>query len=135
MNRLTNDQSFKTLWPTFQQDLIENPEENLNCAGVAMYQLIGMLPDPDTPTTSQQEVSQEIKQRNLQMIRARIENPQQQVSLRSLNVSSYGRLISARGTVMRANAAKILCTWMAFKCNSCGSQQAIKQVRICFFNF
>lgn len=121
MSKLSEDRTFLEIWPTFVQDLNEAPEKTLSCAGLAMHQKLTGL-----PLLSQ---SQPTHRGNLylQAVRARPVGCGPVSSLRSLKVSSYGRLISVRGTIIRASAAQILCSWLAFRCASCSSEQAIKQ--------
>lgn len=107
---------FMMQWPTFNEDLADNPEETLNCVGLAMHQYIFKIADK---TTTEQNI--------LRKIHGRIEGYGPLMNVRSLKVSSYARLISVRGTIIRANAAQLLCSWMTFRCGKCGADQAIQQ--------
>lgn len=38
-----------------------------------------------------------------------------------------GKLVSIRGTIIRVANMKLICTWMAFSCNNCGTLQSVQQ--------
>lgn len=136
---LLDDVGLQRDWPKFQLDLNERPDETLNCAGLALHQKIHNLPDADddddasiddcpaTQTTANARTSRVA----LQRVVVRLEGCGPCVNLFSLKVSSYGRLVTVRGTIIRASAAQLLCTWMAFRCATCSSEQAIRQTDGC----
>lgn len=125
LQNLQNDDIFMKIWPSFNYDLVEQPEETLGCLGLAMHQTIIQLPEP-APFTQQLSPSS-YTNLNLQAIRARIEGCGPLLNIRSLKVSSYGRLVTVRGTIIRASAAELLCSWRAFRCGVCNTEQAIRQ--------
>lgn len=121
---LLENERFISKWPSFNQDLYENPEETLNCAGIAMHQQILKVANK---LSQQRGFSGGSNHAHLRTVHARIEGCGPLVNVRSLKVSSYGRLVTVRGTIIRANAAELLCSWMAFQCEKCGTEQAIRQ--------
>lgn len=132
---LLDDAKLQRDWPHFQQDLNERPEETLNCAGLALHQKIIILPEEtDAGCLSQSTANARNSRVALQKVRLRLDGCGPCVNLRSLKVSSYGRLVTVRGTIIRASAVQLLCTWMAFRCSSCKSDQAIRQVDGCLTN-
>lgn len=129
---LLDDPMLKRDWPQIQQDLNERPEETLNCAGLALHQKILNMPDDsDDDCLTQSSANERNSRVALQKVRLRLDGCGPCVNLRSLKVSSYGRLVTVRGTIIRASAVQLLCTWMAFRCSSCKSEQAIRQIDGC----
>uniref|UniRef100_A0AAR5Q6U8 DNA helicase MCM8 n=1 Tax=Dendroctonus ponderosae TaxID=77166 RepID=A0AAR5Q6U8_DENPD len=115
-----DDNLLMIAWSSFRDDLIANTEFTLNCMGLAMYQYISRLYKASTQNT---EIG-----KTLPVIRARILNHEPLLPMKDINVSSFGKLVSLRGTVVKAGPVKIVCTHMAFQCPGCGSVQVEKQI-------
>lgn len=126
LQSLQNDDTFMRRWPSFSQDLVEQPEEALGCLGLAMHQTLIKLAEP-TPLFTQELSPSSNTNLELQAVRARIEGCGPLLNIRSLIASSYGRLVTVRGTIIRSSAAELLCSWMAFRCAVCNTDQAIRQ--------
>ncbi|KFB53485.1 AGAP002580-PA-like protein [Anopheles sinensis] len=114
-----SDRRLREQWSTMRQDLTDSPEYALACIGLAMHQL---LVKHGTTRSSQQDAKL-----CLQTIRPRIVGFGPEVSIGSIKVSSFGKLVSVRGTIIRAGASQIMNTWCAFRCSSCASEQAVQQ--------
>lgn len=123
------DADFRRDWPSFRQDLIDNPEQTLAIAGLAMHQIVTKsLAGMDTSSqSSESSQSPSTHKLMLQVIRPRVIGHGPEVHLRQMKVNSFGKLISVRGTVIRAASSQILNSWMAFRCSLCHGQQAIRQ--------
>uniref|UniRef100_A0A182XAS6 DNA helicase MCM8 n=1 Tax=Anopheles quadriannulatus TaxID=34691 RepID=A0A182XAS6_ANOQN len=114
-----NDQQLRTQWSTLRQDLTDSPEHTLACIGLAMHHTL-MSQQSTGSTQSDAKLC-------LQTIRPRIVGYGPEVSISSIKVSSMGKLVSVRGTIIRAGATQIMNTWCAFRCSQCGSEQAVQQ--------
>ncbi|KAG8226903.1 hypothetical protein J437_LFUL007817 [Ladona fulva] len=127
LKRLLAEEELIVQWPTFKDDLSENPEHTLNCLGLAMHQVIAQSLDgeilADLPDTEKETFAPV----DLPTIRARIINFEPVIQLKHLKTNLYGKLISVRGTIIRAGNIKLLCDWLAFSCNSCQNVQCVKQ--------
>lgn len=127
---LVSDKRIQTNWPTFEQDLIENPTETINCIGLAMHQCIhewrATQISTQSSTTSMPMFSN--TQHHLKVIVARVSGCGPVVNLRSLKVANFGRLVCVRGTVIRVSQSEIQCGWMAFRCRSCKAEQTLKLI-------
>lgn len=122
--RIHGDDTFMQRWPKFTEDLHNRTEDVLTCAGLAAHQKI----TEDLPPLSQTEDSmiEGGSHKSLVTIRARLHGHTPVSDLRTLKQSSYGKLVSVRGTVIRVNAPQIVCSWMTFQCSKCKSTQALK---------
>ncbi|CAD7093672.1 unnamed protein product [Hermetia illucens] len=128
LSHLTSDDAFCKKWPNFQQDLGENPDETLACIGLAMHRNVSEAPVQPGPSQSVSNSQFQFSSNScLRTVRARIHGFGPAVNLRALKVNNYDRLVSVRGTVIRAGATQILCTWMAFACPNCNAEQSIRQ--------
>nr|CAD7574505.1 unnamed protein product [Timema californicum] len=125
LKTLTNDEVFKVMWPNLMEDLTDNPETTLNCMSLAMHQMVGTALENEVKLQLQD--GDDIPPIKLPIIRARPTNFEPVTELKNLKASYYGKLVSVRGTIIRVGNVKILCTWMAFLCNSCRAMQCIKQ--------
>ncbi|XP_053680004.1 DNA helicase MCM8 [Anopheles nili] len=114
------DSQLRTQWCSFRQDLTDNPEHSLACIGLAMHHLL-MCQQPAGGSTPPDAKF------CLQVIRPRIVGFGPEVSIASIKVSSFGKLVSIRGTIIRAGASQIMNTWCAFRCAQCGNEQAVYQ--------
>ncbi len=110
-------------WPSFQQDLVDSPEETLKCLGLAMYQQLIIL--PSIPSTQSDLASN--SDINLRQVHARIQANLKPVALNSVKVDRNGKLISCRGNVVRVSSLEYRATWIAYRCTQCSAVQAIKQ--------
>lgn len=134
------DAALLKAWPTFNADLSENPDETLHCLAYVLHKRIVRLPPP-APTTTQprqqpfasQHASASICKITpllnicLRRVHVRLEGSGPRISLRSLKVCHYGRLITLRGTVIRVGSARLLCAWLTFRCGSCRAEQIVQQ--------
>nr|CAD7462132.1 unnamed protein product [Timema tahoe] len=125
LKTLTNDEVFKVMWPNLLEDLTDNPETTLNCMSLAMHQMVGTALENEVKLQLQD--GDDIPPIKLPIIRARPTNFEPVTELKNLKASYYGKLVSVRGTIIRVGNVKILCTWMAFLCNSCRAMQCIRQ--------
>ncbi|XP_050068725.1 DNA helicase MCM8-like [Anopheles maculipalpis] len=114
-----NDKQLRAQWSTLRQDLTDNPENTLACIGLAMHQTL----------MKEQFCSSSQRDANLclQTIRPRIVGFGPEISIGSIKVSSFGKLVSVRGTIIRAGASQIMNTWCAFRCALCRNEQAVQQ--------
>lgn len=120
-----DDDTLMENWSTFQEDLIQSPEETLNCLGLAMHQRLINLPINPNPTQS--DISSK-KSFNLQRVQARIQTNIKPVSLNSVKFNQNGKLIVVRGNVVRVGSPEYRATWIAYRCAGCNAEQAIKQI-------
>lgn len=132
LHRLKNDEEFNRNFPTFTSDLNSSVMETLMCAGLAAHQRIQMdLPASMPSSASQLMISKENQTKlSLLLIRARIQGHTPIVNLSALKQDIYNCLISVRGTVVRVNPPMLKCSWIAFRCSKCQSEQAIRQTNM-----
>ncbi|XP_058055672.1 DNA helicase MCM8-like [Anopheles bellator] len=114
-----NDEALLKKWPTMRQDLVDNPEHTLACIGLAMHDLL--------TRSSADDSSQRSAKLSLHTIRPRIIGFGPDVRIGSIKVNTSGKLVSVRGTIIRAGAAQIKNAWCAFRCGACGNKQAVQQ--------
>ncbi|XP_026476477.1 DNA helicase MCM8-like, partial [Ctenocephalides felis] len=114
MRALLGDPVFMEEWPMFQEDLRDKPEYTLNCLRLAMHQVL-LMQNESTDSS------------NLDMVMARVMGHGPVIPLKNIRVHSYSKLVTIKGTVIRAGNPKLLCTWMTFGCRSCFAQQMVKQ--------
>lgn len=126
---LANDNEFNKKWINFNHDLCTNPKHTINCASIAMHQII-----LNNPALSQSRLaksspkhSNEIDYQYLQIIRARIRNHMPIVNVKSLKVNGFGQFVSVRGTIIRSSSSQILCYWLVFRCPNCNGEQVVRQ--------
>lgn len=122
--RIQADDTFMEHWPKFAEDLNSRTEDILSCAGLAAHEKI----KDELPSMSQVEAITPRSESHMPLItiRARIYGHKPVSDLRTLKQSSYGKLVSVRGTVIRVNAPQIVCSWMTFQCSKCKRMQALK---------
>ncbi|XP_058823295.1 DNA helicase MCM8 [Topomyia yanbarensis] len=121
-----DDADIRREWPTFRQDMADNPEHTLAVCGLAIHQNLTKLITQDNGT-QHSEISAASNKLMLQPIRPRVIGHGPEVHLRHMKVNSFGKLIAIRGTVIRAGSSQIVNTWMAFRCSLCQGQQIIRQ--------
>lgn len=119
IQNLQNDEKFVKNYTNFHQELCEKPEYFLGCIGLAMHQTI--------LNSSQLPASQVFENKSFIKIRPRILGFSPLMKLSSLKTNKMGRLISAKGTVMRVSSAQLFPTWITWQCRICGAEQAVKQ--------
>ncbi|XP_059621316.1 DNA helicase MCM8 [Phlebotomus argentipes] len=107
------DSVFKAEWATFGEDLLNDPENTLACLAIAVHHKILKL---DGQNSAFQRT-----------IRPKIVGFGPIIHMKTLKVSTCGKMISIKGTVTRLGSAEIICTWMAFECPECGSAQVVRQ--------
>ncbi|XP_066995008.2 DNA helicase MCM8 isoform X2 [Anabrus simplex] len=124
---LITDEEFSSSWPTFQVDLSENAEHSLCCLGLAMHQVVVSEIKSKLKARVVEDNQQDLPAVTVPIIRARIMNYEPIIQLKNIKTNYYGKLVSVRGTIMRVGNIKLLCTWMAFECNTCHGMQCVKQ--------
>lgn len=113
-------------WPTFRQDLVDNPEQTLSMAGLAMHQVVTKTV-VDELLSQSSDSTQSHDKLMLHAIRPRVVGHGPEVHLRHMKINSFGKLFAVRGTIIRAGNSQVINTWMAFRCSLCHAQQAIRQ--------
>lgn len=98
------------------------------CAGLAAHQMI-QKELPSVPS-SQLVGKENLTKLSLLPIRARIQGHTPIVNLSTLKQDIYNCLISVRGTVVRVNPPALKCSWIAFRCSKCKTEQAIRQTDV-----
>lgn len=122
--RLNADQDFMQRWPQFRENLFNQTDDVLQCAGLAAHQKI----QDELPPLTQTQSSSNAAASPLVTIRARLAGYEPITQIRVLKQGMYGKLVSVRGTVIRVNAPRIVCSWMVFRCVKCHGNQAIKSL-------
>lgn len=123
LKRLKNDEFFQKQYPNFLDDLDTSTMETLSCAGLAAHQLIvtETRPIPGSQNTDN------ATKLSLLPIRARIQGYTPIVNLTTLKQDIYNCIISVRGTVVRVNPPELSSSWIAFRCPTCRTEQAVRQ--------
>lgn len=123
--RLKSDETFCRTYPDFASSLDSSTNETLMCAGLAAHQLI-QKELPSTPATQSADKDNGAKL-SLLTIRPRIYGHTPIRTLSAVKQDIYNFLLSVRGTVVRVNPPELLCSWVAFRCSKCKSEQAVRQ--------
>ncbi|KAJ8934470.1 hypothetical protein NQ314_013345 [Rhamnusium bicolor] len=118
------EEDILSAWDDFKSDLINNSEYCLNCMGLAMHQYIINYYDKK----SQEQEENLIEEKEIPIIRPRIINYEPILQLKHLKVNYYGKLVSIKGTVIKAGHVKVICHYMAFSCSLCTGTQLVKQI-------
>ncbi|XP_045538871.1 DNA helicase MCM8 [Papilio machaon] len=105
MQMMIEDMDFNTNWPSFQNDLFEMPENTLHLLEYCLHE----------------NLKCESK------IKVRILNHQPVIPIANLKVNYFGKLVTIKGTVIRVGSVSLICTSMAFECNSCHNIQVVIQ--------
>ncbi|KAJ8937576.1 hypothetical protein NQ318_023107 [Aromia moschata] len=92
--------------------------------GLAMHQFI--LNHNKRKAEEQEESI--IEEKDVPIIRPRLINHEPILQLKTLKVNYYGKLVSIKGTVIKAGHVKVVCQYMAFSCGTCAGTQLVKQV-------
>ncbi|XP_054257104.1 DNA helicase MCM8-like isoform X2 [Macrosteles quadrilineatus] len=117
---ILSDKQFMEDWPDFEQHLLDEPEHTINCLGLAIHQF--------TLNELEKEMNEEDRHTiDLPALRVRLLNYEPLTQLKNLKANLYGKLVCVRGTIIRVSNMKLLCTWLGFQCNTCGSVQTVKQ--------
>ncbi|XP_046658470.1 DNA helicase MCM8 [Homalodisca vitripennis] len=117
---VTSDTQLAEDWPSFQSDLLDEPDHSLNCLGLAIHQF--------TLKELERDISDEEGHSiDLPAIRVRLLNYEPITHLKNLKANFYGKLVCVRGTIIRVGNMKLLCTWLGFQCAACGSVQTVRQ--------
>ncbi|XP_044264035.1 DNA helicase MCM8-like [Tribolium madens] len=109
-------------WKDLETQIITNTEFCLNCMGLAMHQCI-----MDYENIDNDSEDRTFMKKCLGVIRARLINHEPIQQIRDIRVNNYGRLISLKGTVIKASNVKIMYQYMAFSCAICTGIQVLKQ--------
>lgn len=117
IQNLQQDEKFLKNYTNFHQEMCEKPEYFLGCIGLAMHQTI---------TNSSASQSTTIYE-SFSRIHPRILGFSPLMKLSSLKTNKIGKLVTAKGTVMRVSAAQLICTWMTWKCRACEAEQVVRQ--------
>lgn len=121
--RLKNDETFQKRYPSFLDDLNTSAIETLSCAGLAAHQLIVT----ETRPIGDSQNNDNTTKLAMLPIRARIQGYTPIVNLTQLKEDIYNYIISVRGTVVRVNPPELSSSWIAFKCPTCKTEQAVRQ--------
>lgn len=124
LNTLLNDEEFDKSWPTFPKNFIDNPSHTIACINLAVHQIVHKIANEKTPENPD---LLHINRTSLKLLQCRLQGHQPITNLKSIRVHNNQQLLSVRGRITSVNASTINCSWLAFKCSSCFSQQAIKQ--------
>ncbi|XP_026285524.1 DNA helicase MCM8 [Frankliniella occidentalis] len=124
---ISSDENFKTEWPTFKDDLEDEPEHSIGCLGLGMHQVVLLALEEEARAQLTDLERAQLPPHNLAAIRARILNHEPVLQLKTLKSNYFGKLVSVRGTVIRVGNLKLSCVWMAFSCNTCSSIQCVRQ--------
>ncbi|CAH1977529.1 unnamed protein product [Acanthoscelides obtectus] len=117
INILLEDEQLLIDWPNFSEVVIDNCDYCMKCLGLAMNQFI-------------LDRHEEIHADNyvkVPIIQARIINVEPHVQLKDLKVNYYSKLVTVKGTVIKAGQVKLVCQYLAFQCASCEGTQMITQ--------
>ncbi|EFA06449.1 DNA helicase MCM8 [Tribolium castaneum] len=112
---ITSDEELSAGWKGLETEIITNTDLCLSCMGLAMHQFI--MKDYDNNS----------RKKSLGIIRARLINYEPIQQIKDIRVNNYGRLISLKGTVIKAANVKIMYQYMAFSCATCTGIQVVKQ--------
>uniref|UniRef100_A0A1B6LNA8 DNA helicase MCM8 n=1 Tax=Graphocephala atropunctata TaxID=36148 RepID=A0A1B6LNA8_9HEMI len=117
---ISSDSQLTEDWPSFQSDLLDEPEHSLNCLGLSAHQY--------TLKELERDISEEERHSvDLPAVRVRLLNYEPVTCLKNLKANLYGKLVCVRGTIIRVGNMKLLCTWMGFQCVACGGVQTVRQ--------
>lgn len=119
IDRFFKDKEFMSEWSTFEHDIIENPQETLDCLGLSLHQILVSIPMNNDPLS--------IDNTDLPMIRVKIINLKPIIPLHEVKLSFYGKLITTRGCVVRVGRTKHVTQWVSFICLKCCHWQVVKQ--------
>lgn len=112
LKQALQDEDLKSSWPEFETELLESSEVVQGIFGLAKRQLDLEVNPEDTNTNYQ---------------RARFVKLDPVTPIQDIKTKDYGRLVSIRGTVIRASNIRPLCMWLAFECNECHGTQVVYQ--------
>ena len=125
MEVLANDPVFTRNWPNFKQELTNSPEEVLGLIGLAIHhRIIANLPPSDQEDFLQIYHNLRL---NTNKIHVRILGFGPLMKINSFLKDGHGKLVTVRGAVLKIEAIKFVCKWMAFKCSLCQSLMIVKQ--------
>ncbi|KAG5881754.1 hypothetical protein JTB14_029082 [Gonioctena quinquepunctata] len=123
-NSIIENEEILSKWENFKDDLIDNCEYCFKCMGLAMHQFI-LDSYADENQASQEN---EIETVDVPLIQARITDVQPVMQLKDLRVNCYGKLVTIKGTVIKASHVKLICQYLTFSCNICSGTQIVKQI-------
>lgn len=119
---------------TFAEALIENPQESLNCLGLALVQAVKILAwfpagvaNVDRPWA---DVPPDLLTERLATIRlprtvVRLYDLERFTELRDLRAHAVGRLVQVRGTVIRISSIRQQLAAIKVTCAGCGKAQEV----------
>lgn len=107
-----SDDKFLSDWSDFNVKIITDTAYCLSCMGLAIHQIV-------TETGKRQDV--------VPYLRARITDVKPLSQLKQVKVDTFGRLVTVRGTAMKASNVRLKCEAIAFSCGSCGGIQVLPQ--------
>ncbi|KAJ3649280.1 hypothetical protein Zmor_021032 [Zophobas morio] len=120
---ISDEDELCTVWQNFKSEIINNTEFCLNCMGLAMHQTI--VKDYVDKSKHSEEGN---THKSLGIIRARLINYEPIQQIKDIRVNNYNKLVSLRGTVIKAANIKIMYQYMVFSCSTCTGVQVFKQV-------
>ncbi|CAH1099457.1 unnamed protein product [Psylliodes chrysocephalus] len=113
---ISEDDGIIIQWPNFKTELLENTKYCLKCMGLAMHDLISKQYDNQNENLLQFDV-----------VLVRIGNVEPMMQLRDLRVNLFGKLVTIRGTVIKASHEKLVSQYLTFACGTCSGTQIIEQ--------
>ncbi|XP_072387605.1 DNA helicase MCM8-like [Diabrotica undecimpunctata] len=114
---LTESEETISEWPEFKEELMDNSEYILKCMGLAMHDLIskhyGEQNEPNLIL--------------FDTILVRVCNVEPVMQLRDLRVNYFGKMVTIRGTVIKASQVKLISQFWTFSCTACSGTQVLRQ--------
>ncbi|XP_018328891.1 DNA helicase MCM8 [Agrilus planipennis] len=121
VKELSEDDEFLKKWKSFPDDIVCNTEYSLSCLSLAMYQILMKI--------EEKRLNGQQKQPDfLPILNTRIINFNPILQLKNLKVNYFGKLVTVRGTVIKAGNVKLLYNYIEFSCGSCSGTQVVKQI-------
>ncbi|KAM6956402.1 DNA helicase MCM8 [Aplochiton taeniatus] len=105
--------------PELTNELREQPETILKCAGLAVHQVLTADLERHAEELQGEGLTGNTPISNIPLITARLYNYEPLTPLRTLRASVFGRLVCVRGTVVRVSNIRPVCTQLAFTCSAC----------------
>ena len=118
IDHLLADEDLRQEWPTLKEDVKESPELVWGIFGLAKHH------------TAIEEIINESKDHvgaTFPIVRCRIVNFKALTPFQEMRASSYNKLVTVRGTVVRVSHVRPVCAWLAFKCSSCKFVHSVLQ--------
>ncbi|CAG9854115.1 unnamed protein product [Phyllotreta striolata] len=115
---ISEDDNIIRTCPNFKPDFLNNTKYYLKCIGLAMY----YLTKKHYENRNQENILQ------YDVILVRIYNIEPIMQLRDLRVEYMDKLVTIRGTVIKASREKLVSQYLTFSCSNCSGTQITKQL-------